>query len=90
MFHLQLESLEPYAGVRCDDVEQLLAIPLPELTPSKFGLTSIRKAVEMALAKVLVGLLLDYTGKGIEGNAKGGTSTLIGYHHRARLHLVYQ
>lgn len=48
VFHLEVESLEPYVGAGRDDVAQLLSIPFPTVRPEEFGLTSIRQAVEMA------------------------------------------
>lgn len=47
VFHMSVESLDPYVGVGGDDVAELRAIPFGELNPEDFGLDSIRKAVEM-------------------------------------------
>nr|WP_311521451.1 NUDIX domain-containing protein [uncultured Porphyromonas sp.] len=47
VFHMAVESLDPYIGVGGDDVAELKAIPFSELDPETFGLDSIRKAVEM-------------------------------------------
>lgn len=49
-FHLGVESLEPFVGRSNDEITDLFAIPMSKLDPNDFGLTSIRKAVEMVLA----------------------------------------
>lgn len=51
VFHLEMESLDPYVGMGRDDVGQLLAVPLSELDPSRFGLDSIRRVVGRVIAE---------------------------------------
>ncbi|MBR8702843.1 NUDIX domain-containing protein [Porphyromonas levii] len=50
VFHMAVESLDPYVGIGRDDVAELKAIPFAELNPEDFGLDSVRKAVEMVRA----------------------------------------
>lgn len=50
VFHMAVESLEPYIGIGQDDVAELKAIPFSVLNPEDFGFSSVRKAVEMVKA----------------------------------------
>lgn len=49
-FHLGVESLEPFIGRSDDEITDLIAVPFSQLKSEDFGLSSIRKAVEMVLA----------------------------------------
>lgn len=50
VFHMAVESLDPYVGVGQDDVAELKAIPFSELNPDDFGLASVKQAVQMVKA----------------------------------------
>lgn len=50
VFHMAVESLDPYVGVGRDDVAELKAISFSDLNPDEFGLDSVKKAVEMVKA----------------------------------------
>lgn len=51
VFHMAVESLEPYVGKGDDDVAELKAISFKQLNPEKFGLASVKKAVELIKAE---------------------------------------
>lgn len=49
VFHMEVESVEPFVGTGTDDVAELVSIPLNNLNPKDFGLASVSKAVEIVL-----------------------------------------
>lgn len=46
VFHMAVESLDPYVGIGKDDVAELKAIAFADLDPNDFGLESVKQAVE--------------------------------------------
>lgn len=45
-YHIEVDSVMPYVGKGNDDVAELIAVHYSELTPEKFGLESVRRAIK--------------------------------------------